>query len=109
MPRRIALLAVLLASFTTADAGSGCRSRPMPWRSPSLLTGDGCVVQVRFYEVGHGLHHAYILTSDRRGTTHFRAGPSRPGQTAERIRAFLGLPGARSWGRLVAEHGDYVR
>ena len=71
---------------------------------------QGCTVQVRFSDVGKGFYHAYILTLDHRGASHFRAGPANPGPAAERVWAFLGWKrtAARSWGPLRAEHGPYL-
>jgi hypothetical protein len=70
---------------------------------------ERCTVRVQFWNMGRGFHHAYIVTSDRRSATHFRAGPAHPGPVAERLWALL-RPGseARQWGPLRAEHGPYV-
>ena len=69
-----------------------------------------CTVQVRFGEVRKGLYHAYILTIDQQGATYFRAGPTNPGPSTERIPAFLGWKDSteRDWGALRAGHGSYV-
>ena len=89
-----------------------------PWtalrqqRAPTLAVApdDRCRVRVCFWDMGTGFYHAYILTSDRHGTTHFRAGPAHPGPIAETIWALLGGKGskARQWGPLRAEHGPYI-
>ena len=67
-------------------------------------------MQVRFWDLGKGFHHAYILTEDNQGVTHFRAGPAHPGPLGTRLLAFLlpGSPRAQQWGALRAEHGPYV-
>ena len=79
-------------------------------RPPAPSMDEGCTVQVRFSDLGKGFHHAYILTLDHRGATHFRAGPANPGPAAQRIWASLGYKrtAAESWGPLRAEHGSYV-
>jgi len=107
-------------------------------RLPPLgVPGDQrCRVEVRFWSMGGGFYHAYIVTSDRHRATQFRAGPAHPSPTG-RIRALLAAgssaataslrgffssgppdqsnlaagawaPKARHWGPLRADHGPYV-
>ena len=108
-----AALLGLLAWLRVADVAKGPFEEP-PASSRGVEStvpeAQRCRVEVRFWEIKKGLYHAYILTSDRHGTTDFRAGPASPGPLVKRIWAFLtpGSPKAERWGPLRAEHGPYV-
>jgi hypothetical protein len=102
--------ALALLSATTNQSVPNELSAPLLRRELAVPGDQRCRVQIRFWEIGKGCYHAYILTSDRHGAMHFRAGPARPGPMASRIWAFLQprSPIARSWGPLRAEHGPYL-
>ncbi len=118
--RSLSCLLVGLAACTTGPTMT--RRRPSqvaphprtdaPTTAPmtAVPPEERCSVRVCFWNMGRGFYHAYIVTSDRRGATHFRAGPAHPGPAVERLWALLRPAGseARQWGPLRAEHGPYV-
>ena len=118
--RSMSWLLVVLTACTTGP--TMMRWRPpriaphawteVPTTSPATAVPpeERCSVRVCFWNMGLGFYHAYIVTSDRRGATHFRAGPAHPGPVGERLWALLRPAGseARQWGPLRAEHGTYV-
>jgi hypothetical protein len=102
--------AASLLSVTTNQNVPNVRPAPLLQRELAVPGDQRCKVQVRFWEIGKGFYHAYILTSDRHGATHFRAGPASPGPVISRISTFLEPrnPNTRHWGPLRAEHGPYL-
>lgn len=102
--------ALALLSVTTNKSVLNVLPAPLLHRKLAVPGDQRCKVQVRFCEIGKGLYHAYIVTSDRHGATHFRAGPASPGPVSSRIWAFLEprRPNARRWGPLRAEHAPYL-
>jgi hypothetical protein len=97
-------------SVMTNQSVPNVRPAPLLQRESAVPGDQRCKVQVRFWEIGKGFYHAYILTSDSHGATHFRAGPASPDPLSSRIWAFLERrsPNARHWGPLRAEHGPYL-
>ena len=69
-----------------------------------------CKVEVRFFKLGLGWYHAYVVTTDPNGSqTYFRGGPSGAGPSGGSPGQLSGATsGSDSWGPIITNTGPYV-